>query len=178
MGWRHPAARHGQQRRGYSCRTSERSHHVVVGRVTFEVQGDEKLGLRRSRLFSKRRRRSRLCYGPSEAALRLLRWSYLSQCWLLASQSADDMALIRVAGFGYTEQAMSRWTNSLNSISIFDKIRPRKSYFTSLLNLIFRNNSENACLVIHFLTNQMQIKFNSIKKIEIRFCKFLVNTGP
>ena len=34
MGWRHPAARHGQQRRGYSGRTSERSHHVVVGRVT------------------------------------------------------------------------------------------------------------------------------------------------
>ena len=28
MGWRHPAARHGQQRRGYSGRTSERSHHV------------------------------------------------------------------------------------------------------------------------------------------------------
>ena len=40
MGWRHTAARHGQQRRGYSVRTSERSHHVVVGRVTFEVQGD------------------------------------------------------------------------------------------------------------------------------------------
>ena len=34
--------------------------------------------------------------------------------WLLASQSADDMALIRVAGFDYTEQAMSRWTNSLS----------------------------------------------------------------
>ena len=66
--------------------------------------------------------------------------------------------------YGYTEQAMSRWTNSLNSISIFDKIRPRKSFFTSLLNLIFRNNSENACLVIHLLTNQMQIKLNSIKK--------------
>ena len=55
-----PAARHGQQRRGYSGRTSERSHHVGVGRVIFEVQGDKKLGLRRSRLFSKRRRRSTL----------------------------------------------------------------------------------------------------------------------
>ena len=43
MGWRHPAARHGQQRRRYSGRTSERSRddNVVVGRVTFEVQGDE-----------------------------------------------------------------------------------------------------------------------------------------
>ena len=49
--------------RGCSGRPSERSHHVVqvVGRVTFEVQGDEKLGLRRSRLFSKRRRRCTLC---------------------------------------------------------------------------------------------------------------------
>ena len=28
MGWRHLAARHGQQRRGYSGRSSERSHHV------------------------------------------------------------------------------------------------------------------------------------------------------
>ena len=32
--------------------------------------------------------------------------------------------------------------------------------------------------MIHFLTNQMQIKFNSMKKIEIRFGKFLVNLGP
>ena len=61
MGWRHPAARHGQQRQGYSGRTVERSRDVVVGRVTFEVQGDDKLDLRRSRLFSKRRRRSTLC---------------------------------------------------------------------------------------------------------------------
>ena len=52
MGWRRPAAPHGQQRRGHSSRTSERSRDVVVGRVTFEVQGDEKLGLRRSRLLS------------------------------------------------------------------------------------------------------------------------------
>ena len=48
MSWRHPAVRQGQHRRGYSGRTSERSHHVVVGRDTFEVQGDEKLGLPRS----------------------------------------------------------------------------------------------------------------------------------
>ena len=26
---------------------------------------------------------------------------------------------------------------------------------------MYRNNSGNACLVIHFLTNQMQINFNS-----------------
>ena len=45
IGWRHPAARREQQRRGYSGRTSERSHHVVVGRLTFEMQGDEKTGL-------------------------------------------------------------------------------------------------------------------------------------
>ena len=61
MGWRRPAAPHGQQRRGYSGRTSERSRDVVVGRVTFEVQSDGKLGLRRSRLFSRRRRQSRPC---------------------------------------------------------------------------------------------------------------------
>ena len=40
MGWRHPATRRGQQRQGHSGRTSDRSHHVVVGRVTFEVQRD------------------------------------------------------------------------------------------------------------------------------------------
>ena len=35
MGWRHhPAAGHRQQRWGYSGRTSERGHHVAVGRVT------------------------------------------------------------------------------------------------------------------------------------------------
>ena len=50
MGWHRPAAPHGQRRRGYGGRTSQRSRDVVVGRETFEVQGDEKLGLRRSRL--------------------------------------------------------------------------------------------------------------------------------
>ena len=49
---------HGQQRRQCSSQTSWRSHHVTVGRGTLEVQGEEKLGFRRSRLFSKRRRRS------------------------------------------------------------------------------------------------------------------------
>ena len=61
MGWRRPAAPHGQQRRGNSGRTVERSRGAELGRVTFEVQGDEKLGLPRTRLFSRRRRRSRLC---------------------------------------------------------------------------------------------------------------------
>ena len=70
MGWRRPAAPHGQQQRGYSGRTSVRSRDVVVGRVTFEVQGDEKLGLRRSRLCLRRRRRSRLlrAFGDRAAA--------------------------------------------------------------------------------------------------------------
>ena len=31
-GWRRPAAPYGQQRRGYSGRTSERNREVVVGR--------------------------------------------------------------------------------------------------------------------------------------------------
>ena len=49
------------QRRGYSVRTYERSRDVVFGRVIFKVQGDEKLGFRRFPLFSRRRRRSRMC---------------------------------------------------------------------------------------------------------------------
>ena len=36
----------------------------------------------------------------------------VSQWWRLASQSADDTAPIRVAGFGYMEHATSRCTNS------------------------------------------------------------------
>ena len=32
MGWRRPAAPHGQQRRGYNGRTSERNRDVVLGR--------------------------------------------------------------------------------------------------------------------------------------------------
>ena len=124
MGWRHPAARHGQQRRGYSGRTSERSRDLVaVGRVTFEVLGDDKLGLRRSRLYLKRRhRRSTLCAkdlrrprcGCSGGPTSLNEW------WVFASQSADDMAPIRVAGFGYMVHAMPRCTNSPNGISTFN----------------------------------------------------------
>ena len=69
-GWCSPIALHGQHRRGHSGRTCERSCDVVVGRVTLETQGDEKVDLRRPRLFSRRRRRSRLCEGPSEVTLR------------------------------------------------------------------------------------------------------------
>ena len=36
-----------------------------------------------------------------------------------------------------------------------------KVFFYFFADLIFRDNSENTCLMIHFLTNQMQIKFNS-----------------
>ena len=61
MGWRRPAAPHGQQRRGYSGRTSERSRDVVVGRESFKVQGDKKTGFAAVSIVSRRRRRSRLC---------------------------------------------------------------------------------------------------------------------
>ena len=47
MGWRRPKAPRGQQRRGYSDRTSERSRHLVGARVVWEAKRDEKLGLRR-----------------------------------------------------------------------------------------------------------------------------------
>ena len=58
LGWRRPIVLHEQQRWGYIGRTSEQRRDVVVGRVTFEVQGDENWvcgglgcakGLRRSR---------------------------------------------------------------------------------------------------------------------------------
>ena len=49
---------------------------------------------------------------PSEVALRLRRWPYLSQFWLIASQSADDTVPISFAGFGYMEHAVSRCTSS------------------------------------------------------------------
>ena len=42
--------------------------------------------------------------------------------------------------------------------------RLSSNFFTSLLNLILRNHSENAWLVIRFFTNQMQTKFNSKNK--------------
>ena len=49
-------------------------------------------------IFLRRRRRSRLCGGPSKVALRLLRWFYLSQWWLLASEAADATAQIALTG--------------------------------------------------------------------------------
>ena len=63
-------------------------------------------------VFFRRRRRSRLCEGPREVALRLLWWSYLSRWWLLATEAADDPAQVFVARFGYyVELAVFRWTN-------------------------------------------------------------------
>ena len=54
--------------------------------------------------------------GPSEVALRLLRWSHLSQWRLLTCEAADDTAQFCVPCFGYVEHATSRWTNSSNSM--------------------------------------------------------------
>ena len=96
---------------------------------------------------------------PSEAALWLLRWSCLSQWWLLASQSADDMAPIRVAGFGYIEHAMPIGAPT-PQIEFQFSTKLDKHFFTSLAEFDFRDNSENACSVIHFSTDQMHIKFN------------------
>ena len=58
VGWRRPKAPRGQQRRGYSDRTSERSRHLVGAHVVWEAKRDEKLGLRRPCFFLSRRGRS------------------------------------------------------------------------------------------------------------------------
>ena len=71
MGWRRPKAPRGQQRRGYSDRTSERSRHLVGARVVWEAKRDEKLGLRWPCIFLRLRGRSTLvlgAVGPRSAA--------------------------------------------------------------------------------------------------------------
>ena len=47
VGWHRPKARRGQQRRGYSDRTSERSRHLVGARRVREAMRGEKRGVRR-----------------------------------------------------------------------------------------------------------------------------------
>ena len=60
--WRSPQAPRRQQRRGYSDRTSERFRDLVgARRVVCEAKRDEKLGLRRPCIFSRRRGWSTLC---------------------------------------------------------------------------------------------------------------------
>ena len=54
----------------------------------------------------------------------------------------------------------------------------RESLFFFFVEIDFRSNSEDACSAIHFLTNQMQLNSIRKKKMEIRFGKFLVNSGP
>ena len=83
MGWRSPEAPRGQQQRGYSDRIySERNRDLVGARVVEEAKGNEKLGFATaSNVFEALQ---------TEVALRLPRWSYLSQWWLLAYQAADD----------------------------------------------------------------------------------------
>ena len=51
VGRRRPKAPRGQQRPGYSDRTSERSRHLVGALVVWEATRDEKLSLRRLELF-------------------------------------------------------------------------------------------------------------------------------
>ena len=47
VGWRSPEAQRGQQRRGYSDRTSTPSRDLVGARVVWEAKRGDKLGLRR-----------------------------------------------------------------------------------------------------------------------------------
>ena len=120
---------------------------MVIAPVTFEVQGNETLGLRRSTL----------CQLSWEAALRLLRWFYLSQWWLLGSQSADNIAPIGVAGYGYyLVHAMPKVvsTNSPNRNSSLDKILPnRYVLFISFWQLIFHYICKNAPSVVYRFTH-------------------------
>ena len=88
---------------------------MVVGRVTFEVQGDEKLGLRRSRLFSKRRRSQAVysvlrTFGGRAAAAPVV----LPLAMVPSRLSINRRHGTNSHSLGYTEQAMSRWTNSPN----------------------------------------------------------------
>ena len=64
LGWAGagPKAPRGQQRRGYSDRTSERSRPMAGARVVWEAKRDEKLGLPWPCFFLRRRGRSTLCY--------------------------------------------------------------------------------------------------------------------
>ena len=50
-GWRRPKAPRGQQRRGFSDRTSERSRHLVGDRVVWEAKRDEKTGFAMALFF-------------------------------------------------------------------------------------------------------------------------------
>ena len=119
MGWRRPAAPHGQQRRGCRGRTPERSRDVVVGRETFDVQGDENwlcggldcfLSVAGGLGCAKGLRRPHCgCSGGPT-----------SRNGGFSPQLADDMAPIRVAGIGYVQHAMRRCIESPNLISIFD----------------------------------------------------------
>ena len=59
---------------------------------------------------------------------------------------------------------MPRCTNARNRISIFGYIGLNEYFFYCFVEFDFCNKSENASSVIHFLTNQMQIKLNSMTK--------------
>ena len=68
-------------------------------------------------IVSRRRRRFRLCYGPSEATLRLTPVVLpLDKMRHLASETADDNAQVCLPCFVFVEHATSRWTNSSNSV--------------------------------------------------------------
>ena len=51
------------------------------------------------------------------------------------------------------------WVHKLPKLNFSFRLNSTKVFFY-LLNLIIRNNFENACSMIHFSTNQMQIQFN------------------
>ena len=51
MGWRRPKAPRGQQRPGYSDRTSERSRHFVGARAVWEANRHEKLSFAMALIF-------------------------------------------------------------------------------------------------------------------------------
>ena len=73
---------------------------------------------------------------------------------------------------------MSSWINSSNSIQSSPK-DVFLDFFVNLINIEFPSpNNENVLLVVHFLTNQKQIQFNPIRKVELDRSFFFVKTDP
>ena len=166
MGWRHLAARHEQQRRRCSGRTSDRSHHVV-GSWSCNFRG---AGRRRTGFAA-----VSIVFEASQAVYAVLRTfggrAAAAPVVLPLAMVASRLSIGRRHGTNSRGRLRLHRTSHVEVDKLpklnFD-FRLNSTYevvfFIFLLNLIFRINSENACLVIHFFTNQMQIKFILKKK--------------
>ena len=174
-GWRSPQAPRRQQRRGHCDRIYERSRDLVGARVFCEEKTLEKQGLRRPCIFlgaadgllcARGRRTSRYGYSGGPASRK---W------WISPLNQSTTRLKFDWACFDFSRTCHVELGKTPQIESYKSERSPKILLVVLLFSRFFRSSIQNARLVVHFSTNQGQIKPNE-KHTRYQVCIYVCNS--